>query len=150
MRLIHYNILKFQDKPILRICQKSALQRSLFWRYANFSKLMRTIRGTYIADFWQVRGIGLSWNFRMLQWINLNESFRPYYIRYEDYVKKFLKHSFGSFQKYTKKHYKSKFWMKLLLFRWWENGLVFKIARTKIHQNFLALKYDIKQHSHAT
>ena len=25
-----------------------------------------------------------------------------------------------------------------------ENGLVFKIARTKINQNFLALKYDIK------
>ena len=24
---------------------------------------------------------------------------------------------------------------------------VFKIARTKIHQNFLASKYDIKQHS---
>ena len=27
--------------------------------------------------------------------------------------------------------------------RWWENGLVFKIARTKKHQNFLASKYDI-------
>ena len=31
-----------------------------------------------------------------------------------------------------------------------ENGLVSKIARTKIHQNFLASKYDIKQHSDAT
>ena len=31
------------------------------------------------ADFWQVRKIGLPWNFKMLQWINLNESFRPYY-----------------------------------------------------------------------
>ena len=28
--------------------------------------------------------------------------------------------------------------------------LVFKLARTKIHQNFLASKYDIKQHSDAT
>ena len=28
-----------------------------------------------------------------------------------------------------------------------ENGLVFKIARTQINQNFLALKYDITQHS---
>ena len=28
--------------------------------------------------------------------------------------------------------------------------LVFKIARAKIHQNFLATKYDIKQHSDAT
>ena len=28
----------------------------------------------------------------MLQWINLNESrFRPYYIHYEDYVKKFVR-----------------------------------------------------------
>ena len=40
--------------------------------------------------------------------------------------------------------------MELLLDRWWENGLVFTIARTKIHQNFLATKYDIKQHSDAT
>ena len=40
--------------------------------------------------------------------------------------------------------------MKLLLDRWWENGLVFTIARTKIHQNFLATKYDIKQYSDAT
>ena len=30
--------LKFQDKPILRTCQNSALQHSLFGRYANFSK----------------------------------------------------------------------------------------------------------------
>ena len=30
------------------------------------------------------------------------------------------------------------------------NGLVFKIARKKIHQNFLASKYDIKQQSDAT
>ena len=28
--------------------------------------------------------------------------------------------------------------------------LVFKLARTKIHQDFLASKYDIKQHSDAT
>ena len=40
--------------------------------------------------------------------------------------------------------------MKLHLDRWWENGLVFKIATTKIHQNFLASKYDIKQQSDAT
>ena len=28
--------------------------------------------------------------------------------------------------------------------------VIFKIARTKIHHNFLASKYDIKQHSDAT
>ena len=38
--------------------------------------------------------------------------------------------------------------MKLHLDRWWEQELVFKIA--KIHQNFLASKYGIKQHSDAT
>ena len=27
------------------------------------------------ADFWPVSRIGLSWNFKVLQWINLNESF---------------------------------------------------------------------------
>ena len=37
--------------------------------------------------------------------------------------------------------------MKLHLYRWWENGLVCKIPRTKIHQNFLAVKHDINQHS---
>ena len=56
----------------------------------------------------------------------------------------FSKKSFESFQRYTKKRQKSKFWMKLRLDRWWENGSVFKIARTK---TFLASKYDIKQHS---
>ena len=93
--------------------------------------------------FLTVRRISLSWNFKVLQWINLNESFRHYYIHYEDYVTRFKKNSFESFQRYTKKRKKSKFWMKLHLYRWWENGLVFKIARTKINQNFLALKYDI-------
>ena len=40
--------------------------------------------------------------------------------------------------------------MKLHLDRWRVNGLVFKKAGTKKHQNFLASKYDIKQHSDAT
>ena len=31
-----------------------------------------------------------------------------------------------------------------------KKGLVFKIARTNIHQNFLASKYDIRQHSDVT
>ena len=35
--------------------------------------------------------------------------------------------------------------MKLHLDRWWENGLVFKIARTKIHQNFLPTNLDIRE-----
>ena len=51
MRLIHCNILKFQDKPILRTCQKSALWHSLFWRYANFSKIMRTIHTSMTSTF---------------------------------------------------------------------------------------------------
>ena len=36
IELIYCNILKFQDKPTLRTCQKSALQHLLFWRYATF------------------------------------------------------------------------------------------------------------------
>ena len=40
--------------------------------------------------------------------------------------------------------------MRLHLDKWWENGLVFKILWRKIHRNFLASKYDIKQHSDAT
>ena len=42
---------KFQDKPILRICQKYALQHSLLWRYANFSKIMRTIHTSMTSTF---------------------------------------------------------------------------------------------------
>ena len=34
------------------------------------------------ADYWPVRIIGFSWNFKALQWINLNESFRHFYIHY--------------------------------------------------------------------
>ena len=51
MRLIHCSILKLQDKPILRTCQKSALQHSLFWRYVNFSKIMRTIHTSMTSTF---------------------------------------------------------------------------------------------------
>ena len=51
LRLIHCNTLKFQDKPILRTGQKSALQHSLFWRYANFSKLMRTVHISMTSIF---------------------------------------------------------------------------------------------------
>ena len=40
---------------------------------------------------------------RIILEINLNESFRPYYIHYEDYVKRFQKNSFESFARYTKK-----------------------------------------------
>ena len=51
MRLIHCNTLKFQDNPILRFGQKSALQLSLFWRYANFSKFMRTMPRSMTSAF---------------------------------------------------------------------------------------------------
>ena len=40
--------------------------------------------------------------------------------------------------------------MKVHLDRCWENGLVFKIAWTKILQNFLVSNYDIKQQFDAT
>ena len=40
--------------------------------------------------------------------------------------------------------------MKVHLYGWGENGLVFKMGRTKMHQNFLASKDDIKQHSDGT
>ena len=52
MRSIYCNILKFQDKPILRACQTSALQHSLFWRYVNFHKIMRTIHTSMTSTFY--------------------------------------------------------------------------------------------------
>ena len=51
LRLITSNTLTFQDKPILRTGQKSALQRSLFWRFANFSNFMRTIHISMTSAF---------------------------------------------------------------------------------------------------
>ena len=51
LTLIHCNTLKFQGKPILRAGQKSALQHSLFWRYDNFSNLMRTIHISMTSTF---------------------------------------------------------------------------------------------------
>ena len=142
--MIHCNIVKFQDKPILPILlwipESVTKQHSLFWRYAN-SSFQNNAHYIYIppwlvhfslnlsillnvkhwqyshwnvlvmdiwivcinleklaerqnseccnADFWPIRRIGLSWNFKVLQWINLNESFRHYYTHYEDYVKRF-------------------------------------------------------------
>ena len=41
----------FKTKLILRTGQKSVLQHSLFWRYANFSKLMRTIHISMTSTF---------------------------------------------------------------------------------------------------
>ena len=70
------------------------------------------------------------------------------------YIMKIMGRDFKKFvpvvSKKTTKREKSKFWMKLHLDRRWVKGLVFKIARTKIHQNFLASFCDIKQHSDAT
>ena len=41
MRLIQCNILKFQDKPILRSSQNSALQHSLFFKASRSSGLIK-------------------------------------------------------------------------------------------------------------
>ena len=41
----------FQDKPILRAGQKSALQHSLFWSRANFSRLVGTIHISMTSTF---------------------------------------------------------------------------------------------------
>ena len=43
--------LKISSKPILRTCQKSALQHLLFSRYANFFQIMRTIHTSMTSTF---------------------------------------------------------------------------------------------------
>ena len=53
------------------------------------------------ADFWPVRRLGSSLNFKR---INSNESFRHYYIHRKDYVMRFENHSVELFQGYTEKH----------------------------------------------
>ena len=44
--------LKISSKPILRTCQKTALQHSLFSRYANLSKIMSTIHTSMTSTFY--------------------------------------------------------------------------------------------------
>ena len=44
---------------------------------------------TQIFD-WYLSRIGLSYNFKVLQWIKLNESFRNYFMHYE-ILKKFVR-----------------------------------------------------------
>ena len=48
-----------------------------------------------------------------------------------------------------RKALKVKIYNKVYLDRWWENGLVFRIARKKIQQNLQEVNNDIKQHSHS-
>ena len=51
IKIVHRNTLKFQGKRSLWSGQKSVLQHSLFWRYANFSKLMRTGIHSWLVHF---------------------------------------------------------------------------------------------------
>ena len=51
LRLIYYNTLKFQDELSPKTGQNSALQSSLFWRYANFSKLIPTLHTSMASTF---------------------------------------------------------------------------------------------------
>ena len=44
--------LKSSSKAILRTCQKSALKHLLFSRYADFSKIMRTIHTSMTSTFY--------------------------------------------------------------------------------------------------
>ena len=65
-------------------------------------------------------------------------------------MKRFLKNSFESFLEIYKKALKGQILNEGALIQVVRKRLVFKIARAKIHQNFLASKYDIKQHSDAS
>ena len=70
------------------------------------------------------------------------------------YITKIMEFDFkkirsSSFRNKQKSFKKLRFTIKLRLDRWWESRLVYKIAKTKTHQTFLAPKYDIKQHSDA-
>ena len=62
-------------------------------------------------------------------------------------LKRILSSRFRDIQKSVKK---SKFRAKFHLDKWLENSLVFRVTRKKMHQNFLASKYDVKQPSDAT
>ena len=66
----------------------------------NMEKLaLRQNSGCCKADFWPVHRLGLSWNFKVLHWINLNDSFKHYYVHREDYVMRFKHNSVLKAQK---------------------------------------------------
>ena len=71
--------------------------------------LRRVLTGKYNRFVLKFQGVSVNQS---------NESFRHYYIHYGDCVKRFSKNSLESFQRYTKKRFKSKFCMKLHLYRW--------------------------------
>ena len=55
------------------------------------------------ADFWPIRRKGLSWNFEVLQWINLNESFRDFLYTLWRLCEEIFKKLFESFRRYSRK-----------------------------------------------
>ena len=121
---------------------------ALIWKNKHNVKTVK-------AYFWpdrRIGWIGLSWNFKVLQWINLNESFWDLIIynmkiMWRDF-KRIRSSRFRNIQKSAKSSNLNE--VALIQVGRWENGLVFKIARTKTHQNFLTSKYDVQQHSDAT
>ena len=58
-------------------------------------------------------------------------------------MKRSLKNSFESFQRYKKKALEVQILNEVPLRQVVRKLLFFKIARTKLHQSFLASKYDI-------
>ena len=62
----------------------------------------------YKPNFWPVCTlVGLSWHFKVLQWINLNERFRHYCMHREDYLMRFKKNSVEPFYREMGKSAKS-------------------------------------------
>ena len=59
----------------------------------------------FIGGKYKDNRLGFSWNFKVLKWINLNESFRHCYKHHEDYVMRFKKNSVepNSFRDNTEK-----------------------------------------------
>ena len=78
------------------------------------------------------------------------KSFRHYYIHYEGYVRRFKKKIVRVVSEIYKKELKVQILNEVALRQVERKRVSFQDARTKMHQNFLASKYDIKQHSDAT
>ena len=81
--------------PIFFIHLSANIVNALHSKVATEFKLKCT--GLWGMDFWPVCSLRLPWNFKVLQWINLNESFRHYYTHHEDYLMRFKKNCLKQF-----------------------------------------------------
>ena len=135
---------KFFTPPLSRNFQKRFEHKENQTKYRNMTRTPRSHGRILMYRTWAI--IKNCTRNHVITYAN--ESLIHYCSRHKDYAMSFLKNSIEPFLRYKKKRYKSILCIKLHLKWCSDRKLVSTIPKTKIHQNFRAQKYDIKQHCH--